>query len=157
MSHPMSESIVQEQTQIVEAPSPSLLPQSEVSPLAKAKALGSERWGRIRTILTSAAKATLREAKAGATDVQTLVTESLSPQTQTWGTRVQQAWQQWRTQGRQQFQQAQQKYEQVQQRQAAFETQLETNIGKLGTTVAGKEQQIKRQIKQLLVKTAEKL
>jgi hypothetical protein len=87
-----------------------------------------------------------------------LVTEPLvSPQPPTWGTRVQQVWQQMTSQWQQQFQQAQQTYAQVQQHQAAFETQLETNIGKLATTVAHREQQIKRQVKQFLIKTAEKL
>jgi exonuclease VII large subunit len=87
-----------------------------------------------------------------------MVTEPLvSPQPPTWSSRVQQVWQQMTRQWQQQFQQAQQTYEQVQQRQAVFETQLEANIGKLATTVAHKEQQMKRQVKQFLIKTAEKL
>lgn len=86
------------------------------------------------------------------------VTEPLvSPQSPTWGLRLQQVWQPMTRQWQQQFQQAQQTYERLQQHQAVLETQLETNIGKLATTVAHREQQMRRQVKQFLIKAAEKL
>jgi hypothetical protein len=133
----MSEQIAQQNQASVD-----LVPVPAQAPLDQAKQIGGQRLTRIQTIVKTAATEVFGEVKAGATDVKTLTTENLAPQL--WN-RTKQAWQN-----------LQQRYQQVQHQQVAIESQLETKIGQWGTAVAGKEQQLKSQIKTLLEKISRK-